>query len=71
MTTQDSRGPACGAPANADRQKGPVAPADVHKKDDHRETGAHDERSSVGWEYDHRGVRMPRRTRIGGIIIPQ
>lgn len=22
-------------------------------------------------EYDHRGVLMPRRTRIGGIIIPQ
>ncbi len=22
-------------------------------------------------EYDHRGVLMPRRTKIGGIIIPQ
>ncbi len=22
-------------------------------------------------EYDHRGVLMPKRTRIGGIIIPQ
>ncbi|AXC10523.1 hypothetical protein ACPOL_1175 [Acidisarcina polymorpha] len=22
-------------------------------------------------EYDHRGVRMPARTRVGGIIIPQ
>jgi hypothetical protein len=22
-------------------------------------------------EYDHRGVLMPQRTRIGGIIIPQ
>ncbi len=71
MTKQDSRCPACGAPANADRQKGPVAPADVHEKDDDRETGAPDERSPVGWEYDHRGVRMPRRARIGGIIIPQ
>ena len=22
-------------------------------------------------EYDHRGILLPRRTRIGGIIIPQ
>ncbi len=22
-------------------------------------------------EYDHRGIAMPRRTRVGGIIIPQ
>ena len=24
-----------------------------------------------GREYDHRGIAMPRRTRMGGIIIPQ
>ncbi len=22
-------------------------------------------------EYDHRGIQLPRRTRVGGIIIPQ
>lgn len=58
MTKQDSRCPACGAPAGADQQKGPVAPSPVPKKEDDR-------------EYDHRGVVMPRRARIGGIIIPQ
>lgn len=22
-------------------------------------------------DYDHRGIQMPRRTRVGGIIVPQ
>jgi hypothetical protein len=27
--------------------------------------------SPQGAEFDHRGVRLPARTRVGGIIIPQ
>jgi hypothetical protein len=27
--------------------------------------------SSLPPEFDHRGVRLPPRTRVGGIIIPQ
>jgi hypothetical protein len=27
--------------------------------------------SSLPDEYDHRGIRLPARTRVGGIIIPQ
>jgi len=27
--------------------------------------------SSLAVEFDHRGIRLPARTRVGGIIIPQ
>jgi hypothetical protein len=27
--------------------------------------------SSLPAEFDHRGIRLPARTRVGGIIIPQ
>jgi len=40
------------------QQPGSTEPSDAHKKEEDRET-------------DHRGVVMPRRTRIGGIIMPQ
>lgn len=58
MTKQDSPSHEIGAPVGPDPQKDPVAPPATQKKEDDR-------------EYDHRGVLMPRRTRIGGIIMPQ
>ncbi|MHB1672621.1 MAG: hypothetical protein ACYCSP_00070 [Acidobacteriaceae bacterium] len=57
MTKQDSRCPACGAPMGK-QEPNPAEPSAAQKKEEARET-------------DHRGVAMPRRTRIGGIIIPQ
>lgn len=56
---------------NHERNQPETLPPAVPQKEDDRETGVPDEDSSVGWEYDHRGVLMPRRTRIGGIIMPQ
>ncbi|MES2220638.1 MAG: hypothetical protein V4587_06695 [Acidobacteriota bacterium] len=57
MTQADSRCPTCGPPVG----KQPLFPADAsdaQKKEEDRET-------------DHRGVVMPKRTPIGGIIMPQ
>jgi hypothetical protein len=58
MTKQGLPCPTSRAPVDGNEKKGPVLPASVPEK--------HDDR-----EYDHRGVLMPRRTRIGGIIMPQ
>ncbi len=58
MTQQDSQGPEQGTAVGENQRKSPVAPSPVPNKDDDR-------------EYDHRGMAMPRRTRIGGIIMPQ
>ncbi|HEY5253271.1 MAG TPA: hypothetical protein VIJ53_01370 [Acidobacteriaceae bacterium] len=55
MTQPDSHCPTCGAPMG--KQPSPKEPA-AAKKNEAR-------------EIDHRGVVMPRRTRIGGIIMPQ
>lgn len=57
MTEPDSRCPTCGAPIGKLQHEPTETPA-VHNKEQDRET-------------DHRGVVMPRRTRIGGIIVPQ
>ncbi len=57
MTQPDSRCPTCGAPIGK-QQAFPAEPRDAQKKEEDRES-------------DHRGVVMPRRTRIGGIIMPQ
>jgi len=57
MTQPDSRCPTCGAPMG-NPQHDPTEPSAAKKHEEDRET-------------DHRGVVMPRRTRIGGIIIPQ
>jgi hypothetical protein len=57
MTQPGTRCPTCGAPTGK-QEPNAVAPSPVQKKEDDR-------------EYDHRGVVMPRRARIGGIIIPQ
>jgi hypothetical protein len=57
MIQPDSRCPTCGVPLEKENQN-PSEPSAAEKKDEDRET-------------DHRGVVMPRRTRIGGIITPQ
>ncbi|HTU50190.1 MAG TPA: hypothetical protein VMF56_06330 [Acidobacteriaceae bacterium] len=56
MTQSDSRCPTCGAPM--EQQPSPTEPSAAKKQEEAR-------------EIDHRGVVMPRRTRIGGIIVPQ
>jgi hypothetical protein len=58
MTKPESPRPTGGAAVEGNEKKGPVPPAPISEKPDDR-------------EYDHRGVLMPRRTRIGGIIMPQ
>ncbi|MGH9617839.1 MAG: hypothetical protein ACRD28_13960 [Acidobacteriaceae bacterium] len=57
MTKQDSRGPDGDAPPKQEQKK-EAASSTSRKKEDDR-------------EYDRRGVLMPRRSRIGGIIMPQ
>ncbi len=57
MTQPDSHCPTCGAPLGK-QQPSPTKPAAAKKIEEDREV-------------DHRGVVMPRRTRIGGIIMPQ
>ncbi|MHB1960533.1 MAG: hypothetical protein ACYCO5_16085 [Acidobacteriaceae bacterium] len=57
MTQPDSRCPTCGAPTGK-QEPNPAGPSAAQKKEEDREV-------------DHRGVVMPRRARIGGIIIPQ
>jgi hypothetical protein len=56
MTQPDSHCPTCGAPIGK-QQPSPTEPSAAKKNEDR--------------EIDHRGVVMPRRTRIGGIIMPQ
>ncbi|MHB8389514.1 MAG: hypothetical protein ACYDBH_08030 [Acidobacteriaceae bacterium] len=50
--------PHCGAPMESHEQKFSTPTPSIPVKQDDR-------------EIDHRGVLMPRRTRIGGIIMPQ
>lgn len=57
MTQPDSRCPTCGAPMRKHQHELTESSA-AKKMEEERET-------------DHRGVVMPRRTRIGGIIMPQ
>ncbi len=57
MAKQDSRGAENGAPMGK-QETNPAEPSAAQKKEDDR-------------EIDHRGVVMPRRARIGGIIMPQ
>jgi len=57
MTQPNSRCPTCGAPMEK-QQPRPMEPSATKNKEEDR-------------EIDHRGVVMPRRTRIGGIIMPQ
>jgi len=57
MTQPDSRCPTCGAPLGK-QQPSPTEPSAAKQQEEAR-------------EIDHRGVVMPRRTRIGGIIMPQ
>ncbi|HEX4020142.1 MAG TPA: hypothetical protein VHX63_03265 [Acidobacteriaceae bacterium] len=56
-TKPDSLCAQCGAVLAARNQK-TAAPIPTASKDPDR-------------EYDHRGVLLPRRTRVGGIITPQ
>ena len=70
MTQPGSRCPICGAPMEK-QPSNPPEPSAAKQQEEAREIGVPDERSSVGRETDHRGVVMPRRTRIGGIIMPQ
>ncbi|MHB1935405.1 MAG: hypothetical protein ACYCOR_02330 [Acidobacteriaceae bacterium] len=58
MTKQDSQGQEHGTPVGGDQQKNPGVTSSTPKHEESRET-------------DHRGVAMPRRARIGGIIMPQ
>jgi hypothetical protein len=58
MIQPDSRCPACGAQIKREQPNSLAESSTAQKKEDDRET-------------DHRGVVMPRRTRIGGIIMPQ
>lgn len=58
MIQPDSRCPACGAPIEREQPDSLAESSTAQKKEQERET-------------DHRGVVMPRRTRIGGIIMPQ
>ncbi|HET9101469.1 MAG TPA: hypothetical protein VFN62_13830 [Acidobacteriaceae bacterium] len=57
MTQKDSRCPTCGAPMEKP-QHDPTELSAARKQEEDRER-------------DHRGVVMPRRTRVGGIIMPQ
>ena len=57
MTQPDSHCPTWRAPLGK-QQPSPTKPAAAKKIEEDREV-------------DHRGVVMPRRTRIGGIIMPQ
>jgi hypothetical protein len=57
MTHPDSQCPTCGAPLGK-QQPNPTKPSAAKQQEEER-------------EIDHRGVVMPRRTRIGGIIMPQ
>jgi hypothetical protein len=57
MKQPDSQCPTCGAPIER-QPPSSTKHAEVKKNEEDR-------------EIDHRGVVMPRRTRIGGIIIPQ
>jgi hypothetical protein len=57
MTQPDSQCPTCGAPMGK-QPSNPTEPFAAKQQEEARET-------------DHRGVVMPRRTRIGGIIMPQ
>lgn len=57
MTKKHSREPEDDAPPGRE-QKNETASSAARKIEDDR-------------EYDHRGVLMPRRSRIGGIIMPQ
>ncbi len=50
--------PHCGAPMESREQKSSAPAPFIPVQQDDR-------------EYDHRGVLLPRRTRIGGIIMPQ
>lgn len=56
MTQLKSRCPTCGAPIG-NQQPSSTEFSAATKNEDR--------------EIDHRGVVMPRRTRIGGIIMPQ
>ncbi len=58
MTPADTFCPQCGASMESREQKNPGESSPSPEKQADRET-------------DHRGVLMPRRTRIGGIIMPQ
>jgi len=57
MTQPDTRCPTCGAPMG-NQEPSATKPSAAKKNEEDR-------------EIDHRGVVMPRRTRIGGIIMPQ
>jgi hypothetical protein len=57
MKQPDSQCPTCGAPMESPPPSSTKYP-EVKKNEEDR-------------EIDHRGVVMPRRTRIGGIIMPQ
>jgi hypothetical protein len=57
MTQPESRCPTCGALIEK-QQPSSTGPLVAEKQEEVR-------------EIDHRGVVMPRRTRIGGIIMPQ
>lgn len=59
MTQQNSRGSENDVPMERNQSKIPASTVPKTEK-------AEDDR-----EYDHRGILMPRRTRIGGIIMPQ
>ena len=57
MTQPDSQCPTCGAPIEK-KHPSAMEPSAAKQQEEERET-------------DHRGVLMPRRARIGGIIMPQ
>ena len=59
MTNQDLRCPVCGNPLQPGLPPKDVAPASSLSAPQEQR------------ERDHRGILLPRRTRVGGIIMPQ
>lgn len=57
----DSVCPNCGAPIGSQEKAPPVSAT----------TGSLSSLKETDREYDHRGILLPRRTRVGGIITPQ
>jgi hypothetical protein len=55
----------CGKPVDASAPEAPAAKPELAAGH------ASPADSSLAVEFDHRGIRLPARTRVGGIIIPQ
>jgi hypothetical protein len=58
----------CGKPTDAVEGKTPLCDVCQANLLDHPQASSE---STPPLEIDHRGIRLPARTRVGGIIIPQ